>query len=163
MSTEGTKALVLIRNAIGCCLVLCNQHCNNGEKTRIRLSHLFLFDSGSCSRKALRLRNRQPFRKYTKYKHLPYFDLSTIRTHWYPLEHIGTFRNRGHSVILHNRCIYFNVLFSIEQVQLVYLIRNVLVDVYNSMCCSLLNKQQCISNKERMNRCIYFYLLFSTE
>ena len=59
--------------------------------------------------------------------------------------------------------IYCNVLFSIEQVQLVYLIRNVLVDVYNSMCCSLFNKQQCISDKERMNRCIYFYLLFSSE
>ena len=72
--------------------------------------------------------------------------------------------NRGHEgASFQNRCIYFNVFFSIEQVQLVYLIRNVLVDVYNSMCCSLLNKQQCISNKERMNRCIYFYLLFSTE
>ena len=100
MSTEGTKALVFIRNAIGCCLVLCDKHCNNGEKTRIRLSHLFLFDSGSCFREVLRLRNRQPFRKYTKYKHLLYFDLSKIRTHWYPLEHIGTLRNRSHPVIL---------------------------------------------------------------
>ena len=48
MSTEGTKALVFIRNAIVCCLVLCDKHGNNGKKTRIRLSHLFLFDSGSC-------------------------------------------------------------------------------------------------------------------
>ena len=42
MSTEGTKALVFIRNAIGCCVVLCDKHRDKGKKRR-RIRFFFLF------------------------------------------------------------------------------------------------------------------------